>query len=344
MTFIKDTVLNRKVIITCGVGGAGKTTCSSAIALYGALHGKRVCVITIDPAKRLAQSLGISTLSHEPQNLSDFVKKEEPELKGSFFASIPSTEKSLNQFFKDMFGSESDFEKFSRNPIYKMAIREYAGASEYMAIDKLLRVVDSKQFDLVVLDTPPSRDTLSFLEAPKTLSQFFEEKLLRFLVMPSNKIIGAGIRKALSLLEGLTGSGFMNNVFDFAASIFEIRLNFESKITSLLRLLSSNDVGFILVSGPQSSAARELGHFLKIIQENKYHFDGIIINKSLSNLNPVDANQHDLSETDVAFVKSQVHQEQLLLEKLPQKQVCKIPAQGRDIHSIKDLIHVAKAF
>lgn len=278
-------ILNKKILITCGTGGVGKTTVSAALGLKACLTGKKVAVITIDPAKRLATSLGLTDLSHEPTDLTHNLKQAlGREIPGQFFALMPKSRESFERLIRSLTSHEATLKKILQNPILDTFSQEFSGANEYLALEELDSLWKKQEFDLIILDTPPSRNTLSFLEAPQLLARFFEEKFVRFLVLPANQLLAFGMRKTFSILERLTGSGFMNRLFDFGEAMFAVQENFLKKLKSIHELLQSNDVGFILVGAPVPETAPELGHFLARIHERGFHFEGILLNRSISHL------------------------------------------------------------
>ena len=236
----------RRVLITCGTGGVGKTTLSAAIAFRAAMLGKRTVVVTIDPAKRLATSLGLETLGDHPTDLTPALAKAIGNTRvtgplpatGSVHAIMPDTRKTFETFVAELAPNPGVAERIMSNPIFQIFAKEFSGTNEYMAMERLIPLEQSGKYDCIIIDTPPSRNTLAFLNAPKLLAQLFEEKLIRWLVLPANRLVSGGMRKALGILERLTGAGFMTNLFDFASALFEVQVGFTAnlkKITSRIR-------------------------------------------------------------------------------------------------------------
>jgi anion-transporting ArsA/GET3 family ATPase len=221
---IDQVLKNKRVIITCGTGGVGKTTLSAALGIRAALQGKRTVVVTIDPAKRLATSLGLTQLGDQPTDLTPQIQATLEKVRlndsnqlhhlpqkitGSLAAIVPDTRKTFENFVRELAPSETAAEKVIKNPIFQVFAKEFSGTNEYMALERLHSLYIQDQYDLIILDTPPTRNTLAFLEAPRLLAQFFDEKLIRWLVLPANKLVATGMKKAFSILEGLTGANFM---------------------------------------------------------------------------------------------------------------------------------------
>ncbi|MCM2322960.1 MAG: AAA family ATPase [Oligoflexia bacterium] len=354
-----DAILARRaILVTCGTGGVGKTTLSAAIAMRAALAGRKAVVVTIDPAKRLATSLGLDELGDHATDLTPLLRKAlakarqqqgpssglPPTLTGSLHAIIPDTRRTFETFIRELAPTESLAERVMGNPIFQIFAKEFSGANEYMALERLYALHRSGEYDCIILDTPPSRDTLAFLDAPKLLVQFFEDRLIRWLVLPANKLVSTGMRKALGILERLTGAGFMTNLFDFASALFEVRARFADNLKAIMRLLESPEVGFIMVTTPSSIGAAgsesEVRHFLETLGKHGLHFDGVAVNRTLGYLE-ADQNAGRYPEARAVIAGLQ-EKERLALTGVP---VCaRLPELARDVHSVEDLFHVCLAF
>jgi anion-transporting ArsA/GET3 family ATPase len=353
MSTLSESIANRRVLITCGTGGVGKTTVSASLAVRAALEGKRVIVITIDPAKRLATSLGLDKLGHEPTDLTEALAKASGrEVKGRFFALMPKSRESFERLIRSLTTNEEAVQRIFRNPILNTFSQDFSGANEYLALEELVHFHGRKEFDLIILDTPPSRNTLSFLEAPQLLARFFEEKMIRFLVMPANRLLAFGMRKAFNILERLTGTGFVNQLFDFGEALFEVQENFLKKLKSIHSLLQSEEIGFLLVAAPTPETAAEIGHFLDQIKIRGFHFDGVLLNRSLGHL------KKDTGPADGATKLIEALQEReriayAILRESAEKSAAtskqklfyvQLPELARDVHGLEDLYHVSTLF
>jgi anion-transporting ArsA/GET3 family ATPase len=353
---IDQAILNRKVIITCGTGGVGKTTLSAAIAFRAALLGKRTVVVTIDPAKRLATSLGLKTLGDEPTDLTDTLRKAVEKTRkagtrlsltgplGTLAAIIPDTRKTFELFIRELSNDEKTAQRIIKNPIFQIFAREFSGANEYMALERLYALEKSGLYDCIILDTPPSRNTLEFLNAPKLLAQFFEEKMIRWIVVPANKLVGVGMKKALGVLERLTGQGFMSHLVDFAAGLFEIQSGFTANLKRVIALLESNDVGFVMVATPTPDSVPEVKHFLSTLQEHHLNFEGVALNRTLSYLNEEIATTKEPAFEVLLALQTRESKVIAALEKSSIPLCAKLPELARDVHSVEDLLYVALAF
>lgn len=350
---IDSILLKRRVIITCGTGGVGKTTVSAALAVRAAMLGKKVVVVTIDPAKRLVTSLGLDELGDAPTDLTAQLKAvPQPQaatVTGSIWALMPDTRQTFESFVETLSSNPGTVAKLKTNPIYQIFAREFSGTNEYMALEKLYSLHEKNEFDLIILDTPPSRNTLAFLDAPKLLNRLFEEKLIKWMIIPTNKILAAGMRKAFTLLEKLTGKGFMSNLLEFAQSLFEVQAKFSQNLKKIMALLESQDVGFILTAAPIPDFAPELESFVKSIEQHRFHFDGLLLNRCLGALNSKQPDSSSLNPEvsqllESLWAREELAQSQLLNVLEQNRPIARLPELTRDVHTLEDLFHVALAF
>jgi len=343
---IDEILLKRKIIITCGTGGVGKTTLSAAMALRAAMLGKKAVVITIDPAKRLATSLGLSELGDDPTDLTDRLNGIAglAPLPGRFHAIVPDTKKTFELFVKELSPNESVEKRVLENPIFQIFSKEFSGANEYMSLERLYALDRQQEYDTIILDTPPSRNTLAFLDAPKLLARLFEERLIRWLVVPANKLVAAGMRKALGLLERMTGAGFMTHLVDFATSLFEVQAGFTQNLKAITTLLESNRVGFVMVVAPSPELVPEIEHFIKNLDEHHFHFDGVALNRTLGYLKKSEETEDRALNSALELVEALKARELRTTAKMTRGFIAQLPELSRDVHSVEDLFHVAQAF
>src|SRR5262249_42286747 len=157
---------------------------------------------------------------------------------------VPDTRKTFEEFVRGLAASPAAADRVIRNPIFQIFAKEFSGTNEYMAMEKLYAIAGAGRYDCIVLDTPPSRNTLAFLDAPSLMARLFEEKLIRWVAVPANKLVAVGMKKALGLLERLTGQGFMTHMVEFFASLLEMQGSFSANLRDVMRLLESDQVGF----------------------------------------------------------------------------------------------------
>jgi anion-transporting ArsA/GET3 family ATPase len=353
MSTLKAALANRRVLITCGTGGVGKTTVSASLGVRAAMEGKRVIVITIDPAKRLATSLGLDRLGHEATDLTDALAKASGKaVSGRFSALMPKSHDTFERLIRSLTKKEEAVQRIFNNSILKTFASDFSGANEYLALEELVYFHGRSEYDLIILDTPPSRNTLSFLEAPQLLARFFEEKMIRFLVVPANRLVAFGMRKAFSILERLTGTGFINQLFDFGEALFEVQENFLKKLKSIHALLQSEEIGFLLVAAPTPESAPEIGHFLDQIHSRGFHFDGVLLNRSLGHLKTANTEKDPATDL-IAALQAREKSAYATLRASAEKSTAKgdrklfyiqLPELARDVHGLEDLYHVSTLF
>lgn len=344
---------NRKIYITCGTGGVGKTTLSAALGIRLAQEGRRVVVITMDPAKRLATSLGLDekqdpsilhSVHREPTNLTDVLQHlasgQNRTIPGQFWALIPDTRSTFEAFVRELAPNPQVAERVMNSRIFDIFAKEFSGTNEYMALEKLEALERDPRFDTIILDTPPSRNTLAFLEAPRVLSQFFDEKIIKWLVLPSQKIFSMGVKKALQVLESLTGAGFMTDLLDFAQALFEVRARFIVNLSRIEGMLASPHVGFILVTALAPDTFLEAQALIKQLKNRGYHWDGLILNRCLSAIPWVGAPKTPEEHLIFALQKREKETQQKLLES-GMTVLAQVPELRRDVHQMGDLLYVA---
>ncbi len=275
-----------KIFVICGSGGVGKTTTSAALAIKAAIYGKKAIVITIDPAKRLATSLGLDTISNTPLDLTKSLNLETSHL-GQFFAVTPDTAKTFEQFVRSVGSGKSDsVERILKTSIYKIFTQDFSGSHEYMAMEKLHSLARDGHYDCIILDTPPSVNTKSFLEAPNNLSQFFDDSNVKWLIEPllnkSSKLLSSGVQKLVEILEKLTGKGFIGDLLEFSSSMFELKTQFKKNLDLVETLLHDKQTAFYMVSTPERFSIEETMTFVDLLKDRKFRFEGFIFNKLLS--------------------------------------------------------------
>lgn len=349
-----DSVFSRRrIIITCGTGGVGKTTLSAAMAVRAAIEGKRAVVITIDPAKRLATSLGLEKLSDQPTDLTEALREscrrvapDRADFKGSLEAIVPDTHHTFETFVRSIASSEANAERVLRNPIFQVFAKEFSGTNEYMALERLYSLATDPSYECIVLDTPPSRNTLAFLDAPGLLARLFEEKFIRWLAIPANKLVAAGMKKAMGILERLTGAGFMTHLVDFSSALFEMQSKFAGNLRKVMELLRSDQVGALMVTTASPESAPEIQHFIDTLKSREMNFEGVAINRMLSPLGQPKTNAGTDADDAVALIQSLQERENQVVDEICSSDipVCvKLPELARDVHSVEDLLYVALA-
>lgn len=350
---LDELIHKRKIFITCGTGGVGKTTVSAAMAIRAAQLGQRVIVVTVDPAKRLATSLGIDSLGNTPTDLTQELKQFGPVPEGGkLFALMPDTSETFAQFFQNLAPNEKVAAQILQNPIFQILTRDYSGANEYMALQRLDQLYRSGEYDLIILDTPPSRNALAFFNAPRLLARFFEERLIRWTLKPASFLLMGGLKKALGALESLTGQGFITHLLEFFRSLFDIQEPFLRSIRQIDALLRSQEVGLLIVSAPTPTSQKELEHLTQDLQKRNLNLDGLILNRSLAYFTITEEERirsKELGlENSLEVIAAVCEEEKHVIQSLPSGRLAQLsmtllPELARDVHSLEDLNHVANA-
>lgn len=341
--FTDHLIQTRRVIVTCGTGGVGKTTLSAAIGLRACQLGKKAIVVTIDPAKRLVTALGLDTLGNQAVDLTEKVTKKGEN--GKFFALMPNSKKTFEAFFSRIAPSPSIAQKILSNPIIEMISTEFSGADEYIAVEKLHEIYSSHQFDTIIIDTPPSRNVLSFLEAPAKLNHLFEEKLIKMVLKPTGRFFTGGIKKVLGVFEKLTGGLFFSQLIEFGNSLFQTQAGFVKTMSFIHSLLQSEEVGFVLAASATPDTIQLSKDLIHTIQEKNYHFDGVILNRTYSGIK--DSPHPHPNHPGIQLIQKIQEKEKEIINQLKSDillpNVVMVPVLSRDIHSMEDLLYVADA-
>jgi anion-transporting ArsA/GET3 family ATPase len=277
-------ILDGKDICICaGSGGVGKTTTSAAIAAGMAARGLKVCVLTIDPAKRLADSLGLEELGNEARRVDPALFEQQGlEIKGELWAMMLDAKATFDELVARQAPDEEARDRVLNNRIYQQISSALAGSQEYMAMEKLFELHSEGQFDLLVLDTPPTRNALDFLDAPKRLTQFIEGRSLRVFMKPTGlaaKVAGRGASVALSVLKRIVGFDLLADLAEFFNAFSGMVDGFQARAKRVNSLLADPHTCFLVVCGPQGEPIDEAVYFHRKLAEAKLPFGGVIVNK-----------------------------------------------------------------
>jgi anion-transporting ArsA/GET3 family ATPase len=277
-------LFDKRVVVVCGAGGVGKTTTSAAFALAAARAGRRVLVLTIDPSKRLAQTLGVEPHAPEPTALSLARQREagigEP---GSLSAWMLDPQSVSDQTVRRLAPDEASAERLLDNRIYRNVTSMIAGMQEYMAVEALHDFVRDDRYDLVVLDTPPSRDALRFLEAPSRATAFLEPRILKLFVPGAgNPIRRAATRVFERLLDRAFGTKARAEIQRFFESFQQFLLYLSRNQGEMRDFFGGDDVAFLLVSSPREEALEEAFFFEEKTRVLSLPLAGYVLNRSLA--------------------------------------------------------------
>jgi anion-transporting ArsA/GET3 family ATPase len=274
----------RRILAVCGAGGVGKTTTAAALAVEAARRGRRVLVCTIDPARRLATSLGLLRLPGEPRSVS--LARVAPGARGSLAAMTLDTKRTFDALVERYAGGEEARRRILGNHVYQQISAAVAGSHEYMAMEKLLDLSRDDRFDLVVLDTPPTRHALDFLDAPDRLLGFLDTSVLRFFLRPyfaagrlTLKVATRTGALALRLADRLLGLQFLQDMSEFFLAFESMYDGFQERAGKVHDLLRDPGSGFVVVAGPRTSALDQARFFHARLREKGMPFVAFVVNR-----------------------------------------------------------------
>ncbi|MDH4168912.1 MAG: AAA family ATPase [Acidimicrobiia bacterium] len=270
-----DLVADSRVIVCTGTGGVGKTTTAAAIAIEGARQGRRAVVITIDPARRLADALGLDGLDNDPARI-------DLEAPGELWAMMLDTKSTFDELVIRYSGDPEQAEGITTNRFYQNVSTALSGTQEYMAMEKLYELNTDERFDLLVVDTPPSRNALDFLEAPNLLTRLLDNRLYRLLTAPGRGVLRAVNTAAQTLLRQLTrvvGAEVVEDAIAFFAAFEGMEDGFKQRAQDVLTLLKSERTAFLLVASPRHDTITEAQHFGGQLHEAGITVRAAVINR-----------------------------------------------------------------
>jgi anion-transporting ArsA/GET3 family ATPase len=351
-----------RIVVCCGAGGVGKTTSSAALALAAAEAGRTVVVLTIDPARRLAQSLGLTELDNEPRRV------DVPGAPGELHAMMLD----MKRTFDDIVVAHSTPERAQAildNPFYQTLSSSFSGTQEYMAMEKLGQLRASDQWDLIIVDTPPSRSALDFLDAPNRMSRFLDGTMIRLLMAPSRagfKFASAGFLLFSRIVSKILGGQLLRDISAFVAALDTMFGGFRERATATYELLRRPGTWFVVVASPEPDALREASYFVDRLSAEGMPLAGLVVNRthppatsSLTATRAEGAAEEVLEAggRDAAFVAAalrvhagrmtQAAREQHLADRFtsahPEVAIRTVPAAAGDVHDLDGLRTMAAA-
>ncbi|HEY3751687.1 MAG TPA: ArsA family ATPase [Pseudonocardiaceae bacterium] len=351
------------VIVCCGSGGVGKTTTAAALAVRAAERGRRTVVLTIDPARRLAQSLGLRELGNQPKP----VKVAGFEPKGELSAMMLDMRRTFDDMVLNTAGPERA-EQILANPFYRTISTSFSGTQEYMAMEKLGQLAATGEWDLIVVDTPPSRSALDFLDAPQRLSTVLDGRIIRMLSAPARasgigirKLVGAGFGLFAKAVSTIIGGQLLQDASAFVQAFDSMFGGFRERASATYTLLRSPGTAFLVVATPESDALREASYFVERLATDGMPLAGLVVNRThpvLAELaaGRASATADELDRTGTAALASavlRVHadrvavaaREKRLLARFtkahPSVAVVGVPALPADVHDLDGLREIA---
>ncbi|MGW4128368.1 ArsA family ATPase [Amycolatopsis japonica] len=278
-----------RVIVCCGSGGVGKTTTAAALALRAAERGRQTVVLTIDPARRLAQALGLRELGNHPKQ----VQVEGFEPKGELWAMMLDMRRTFDDMVRVHAGPERA-EQLLQNPFYQTISTSFSGTQEYMAMEKLGQLAATDEWDLIIVDTPPSRSALDFLDAPTRLSSALDGRMIRLLTGPAKaggwglrKVVNAGFSMFAKAVSTIIGGQLLTDASAFMQAFDSMFGGFRERARKTSELLRSGGTSFLVVAAPEPDALREASYFVERLSEESMPLAGLVANRTHPVLAPL---------------------------------------------------------
>ncbi len=358
-----------RIVVCCGAGGVGKTTTAAALALRAAeQYGRRTVVLTIDPARRLAQSMGLTELDNKPRPVTG----AEAANGGALDAMMLDMKRTFDEVVLAHSTPQQAKEIFA-NPFYQAMSSTFAGTQEYMAMEKLSQLSATGNWDLIVVDTPPSRSALDFLDAPKRLAKFLDSRMLRILMTPARagglsvlKMVGSSLNLFGRAMNRILGAQLLSDVSTFVTSLNSMFGGFSERATRTYQVLQAKQTAFLVVATPEPDAIREAGYFAGRLSEERMPLAGLVLNRVHALGVPLSAERSVAAAEALAAAKPakssavtaevlllhadlvrQVAREQRVADRFrrshPAVPVTEVPAQPQDVHDLVGLRGISEA-
>lgn len=353
-----------RIIVCCGAGGVGKTTTAAALGLRAAERGRSVVVLTVDPAKRLAQAMGLTELDNTPRLVLGNTAKG-----GELYAMMLD----MKRTFDEIIEAHADPERARQiltNPFYQSLSSSFSGTQEYMAMEKLGQLRRSNEWDLIVVDTPPSRSALDFLDAPERLGRFLDGKLIRILMAPAKaggrsafKLLNAGFGMVAGILTKVIGAQVLRDIQMFVTALDAVFGGFRQRAEQTYRLLQAPGTAFLVVAAPERDAMREASYFVERLADERMPLAGLVVNRVHRPLVPslsaarssaaaeeLDARgEHELTAAvlrlhagRMQLAAREQRQQEHFTSAHPTVPIAQVPAMPEDVHDLEGLRQIGQ--
>lgn len=338
---VAELLEGKRVCVCAGSGGVGKTTTSAAVALGMAARGARVAVVTIDPARRLANALGLDELDNEPRRVEParLAAGDEP-WAGELWAMMLDPKRTFDELIDRVAADPARAEQIKANRVYGELSTAVSGSQEFTAVAKLFELARDDSFDLLVLDTPPSRNALDFLDAPGRLTSFLEGSAVRTLIRPTGlgmRVLGRGASPLLGALRRITGLDLLGDLSTFFSLLGDMTEDFSARAAEVQRMLGAPTTAFLLVSSAEAPAIEEAIWFRRTLEEGGLPFAGVIVNRvhhdRLGDAEPDDdASLAEQLPADLATRVAETFHDYHRLARRDRRNVARLAAELDDVH------------
>src|SRR5690349_12289022 len=281
---VEQLLAAKDIVIHCGSGGVGKTTTAAAAAAMAAVHhGGKVLVLTVDPARRLANAMGLEVFGNVETRVDAAAFAEAGvEPRGELWAAMLDTKQSWDDLVRRHAPDDKTRDDILRNPLYQNITGKFVQSHDYIAMERLYELHASGKYDLIVVDTPPTRNAIDFLEAPERMADFFSSRLLRWLTAPyRSRLINAASKPFYSIADRILGSQFLQDIAEFFILFQSMYDGFVERARSVSRLLSDRRTTFVVVSTLESAPVREAEFFIEALDDRSLQLGAVVLNKVL---------------------------------------------------------------
>ena len=350
MTTLESLLRQKSILICVGAGGVGKTTTAAALALEAAHRGRRVCVVTIDPARRLSDAMGFDpdrAIGNQPQRI-------EVDATGELWAVMLDTSTTFDALIRTYALSDEQAHTILTNDFYRNIADSMSGAHEYMAMEKLYELHNDERFDLVVVDTPPTSNAIDFLEAPDRITRFLDHRLYKVLVTPGGglaKVVNFAAQGFLRTVARIVSASVVDDAIEFFAAFDGMEEGFRGRAVAVHNLLIAEDTAFVLVTVPRNDTVHDAAAFVDTLANADIGVDAIVVNR----VHPSFGRERldGLADGPLAPFLTVLHESQsvaagqdsvlaTLTDELPAGAVVKIPFLDTDVHDLAGLASLAQ--
>jgi anion-transporting ArsA/GET3 family ATPase len=283
-TSLEHLLAAKEIAIVCGSGGVGKTTTAAAAAAMAAASlGGKVLVVTVDPARRLANALGLEGLGNTEKPVpEDAFKQAGVQPRGELWAAMLDTKESWDALINLHAPDKATAQRILENPLYENVSGRFVQSHDYIAMERLYEIHTSGDYDLIIVDTPPTRNAIDFLEAPERMAEFFSSRFLRWLTAPArSRVINFASRPFYQVADRILGTQFLQDISEFFLNFQTMYDGFVERARAVDRLLHDRRTTFIVVSTLESVPVREAEFFIDALDERKFHLGALVLNKVL---------------------------------------------------------------
>ena len=359
---LASVVERSSVVVCCGTGGVGKTTTAAALAVGAALAGRRVALVTIDPARRLADALGIASLGNDPERVAD-EQLRAANATGELWALMLDTALTFDALVARYATDERQRDGILTNRFYRNISARLSGTQEYMAAEKLYQLATDVRFDLVVVDTPPARNALDFLDAPERLTRFLDPRVYRALMGPTRlylKAVNVATQAVLRPVARLVGAEVIADAMAFFQAFDGMEAGFRERAVAVNRLLRDRRTSDLLVAAPRADAVSEAGWFADRLVALGVTIGGLVVNRTHPRFGALDASAasaaaeaaHAVGHVDIAawwttlaelvqVAEDERGQVAALETKVAPAPTVAVPLRATDIHDLRGLVELA---